>query len=319
MKKLIYLLFSITATLSANGPACSQTKILILKAAEHPALNATEKGILEKLNPIKSQLSIQRVCSSTGPNVNTIALKNAVQPNKFKDVIVITIGTGPSVATLPYAKAKKCKMLFASVTDPIDAKLAQSIQRPGNNTSGASNFIDIKPQIDNIIKVVPTTKTIGMLYNPSEPNSIAIIKKVKKYCQMLGIKVIDQPICNTTQATPSTQKILSQGVDLVFISNDNTALSCIAQISKAAAKKSVPVFVSDTDVVSAGAVMATGPNQYALGLQVGQMAVDIIQGGRDIALMPVQFPEKVDICINSSQAKILNLSLQSLENVSDVC
>ena len=224
---------------------------------------------------------------------------------------MVTIGTSPSLAALPAAKQKKIQLFFASVTDPVGSSIAQSLEQPGNNTTGASNFIPLDPQIQKFVQTLPKLKRLGMLYNSSEPNSVEMVKRVKEYCRTLGIEVVTQVLCQSNLVRESTTSLLQKNIDAIFISNDNMALSCIPAIAQTAGQKKVPVFVSDTDVVDQGALMAVGPNQKKLGEQVGRMIARALSTNEDISTWPVELPEEVETVVNQKKAKELNISLET--------
>ena len=85
-------------------------------------------------------------------------------------------------------------------------------------------------------------------------------------------------------------------------------MSAFKTIVRAANSVSIPVFVSDTDIVKDGAVAALGPNQYDLGLQTAKMIVDVLEG-REIDATPVEFPKKVDLYLNPNAAEKVGVKI----------
>ena len=143
-------------------------------------------------------------------------------------------------------------------------------------------------------------KKIGVLYNPGELNSVSIVNQLKKLCPQMGLELVLQTATKSSEVPQSAIK-LAGNCDAIFISNDNTSLSALPNIIKAAGEVKIPVFVSDTDSVKDGAVAALGPNQYELGRQTGKMIVRILNG-EDIAAEPVEFPQKTELYINLTAA-----------------
>ena len=62
-------------------------------------------------------------------------------------------------------------MLFAAVTDPVDAKLVSDLQKPGGNITGASdtNPEAAKQLMDFISTNFPNVKKIGLVINEGKP------------------------------------------------------------------------------------------------------------------------------------------------------
>ncbi|MEM6338825.1 MAG: ABC transporter substrate-binding protein [Pseudomonadota bacterium] len=309
-RKIISLIAVIIAVFAWQYNAVGDSKkvkIYISQLVEHPALDATTKGIIQGLSDAGyKDENLDLIVESAQGNVslaNQIANKLI---SKNPD-IVVGVATVTAQSFSKYARAGKTKLIFSSVTDPVDAGLVNSVVKPGNNTSGVSNFIPLEPQIEMFLKIKPGIKKLGFLYNPGELNSISLIEKLKVICPTYGIELVTVSASKTSEVPQSAVK-LSSLVDAIFVSNDNTALSAFKTIVRAANSVSIPVFVSDTDIVKDGAVAALGPNQYDLGLQTAKMIVDVLEG-REIDTTPVEFPKKVDLYLNPNAAEKVGVKI----------
>ena len=138
-------------------------------------------------------------------------------------------------------------------------------------------------------------------------NSISLIEKLRKICPKYGIELVTMAASKSSEVAQSAIK-LSSFVDAIFISNDNTALSALRVIVKAANAQKIPVFVSDTDVVVDGAIAALGPNQYDIGRQTANMIIRVIKG-EDISKIAVDFPRKIELVLNVKVAEQLGIIL----------
>lgn len=150
--------------------------------------------------------------------------------------------------------------------------MCKGLDKPGHNTSDVSNFVELEPQIKLFQKIQPNLKRLGFLYNPSEVNSLSLIKQLEELCPKFDISLILQAANKTSEVAQAATKLASN-VDAVFISNDSTALSALQAIINAATKVKVPVYISDTDAVELGALAALEPNQYKVGLQTADIIV----------------------------------------------
>ncbi len=286
---LAMTILAVALTFSSNAFAA---KILISKTVDHPALDATTKGIVEGLaqagyeNGKGSEIRVESAQGNAGL-ASQIASKFVSQDPD----IVIGVGTVSAQSFIKYATSRRVKMVFSTVTDPLGASLVKSLDKPGNNISGVSNFVPLEPQLKLFKKMQPSLKKLGILYNPAELNSISIVKKLEILCPQLGLILVKQTIAKTSDAAQNTAKLVSD-VDAIFISNDNTALSALQTVIAISNKSSIPVYVSDTDAVKLGAKAALGPDQYEVGLQT----VRVLKGG-DINGMKVEFPDKTDLVV----------------------
>lgn len=285
-----------------------EKKILISQVVEHPALDITTKGIVDGLNQHGFKRGVNTIIRIESAQANA-ALASQIA-GKFVNQepdLVVGVGTISAQSFSKYTKQKKVKLVFSSITDPVEAHIIQSLEKPRQNTSGVSNFVDLKPQIELFQKLQPTLKRIGILYNPGEINSVSVVKKLEALCLKLCLTLTKQTINKTGDIPQNTAKLANQ-VDAIFISNDNTALSGLQGIIRIATKAKVPVYVSDTDSVKLGALAALGPNQYELGIQTAELMARVLKG-EDINTIPVEFPRKMGLYLNLKAAKTLEITI----------
>lgn len=308
MKKYLFLLASLLLCVSsttntfASPENIATNTVLISQVVEHPALDATTKGIIEGLaaNGYQRGVNLELRVESAQANA-ALASQIASKFVNQKPNIVVGVGTLSAQSFSKAAAAGKVALAFSTVTDPLGASLVKSLKEPNNNTSGVSNFVDLEPQLKLFQQLQPHLKRLGVLYNPGEVNSVSIVKKLEKLSPAIGLILVKQTASKTADVAQNAVK-LAQNVDAIFISNDNTALSALQSVVRAAQKAKIPVYVSDTDAVAQGAVAALGPNQYQVGFQTGAMIARVLNGA-NMGDQPVEFPQKTDLYINLTAAK----------------
>jgi len=281
-------------------------KIYINQLVEHPALDATIRGIVDGL-AMAGYVEDYNIDLKIESAQGNMSLAGQIA-NKFvsnEPDVVVGVATMAAQSFVKYAKSGKVKLIFTTVTDPIAANLVSNLEQPGGNISGVSNFVPLEPQLEMFKRIKPLMKKLGFIYNPGELNSVSLIEKLKEVCPKYGIELITISASKSSEVAQSAIK-LSSLVDAIFISNDNTALSAMRVIVKAANAQKIPVFVSDTDIVENGAIAALGPNQYELGRQTADMIINVIKG-EDIGKISVSFPRKIELVLNLKAAKKLGI------------
>lgn len=307
-------------------------KVAIIQSIEHPALDQTRKGILDELAASDvSNNSANDVTNYTTNNItNNVAKKMEIKTlyesaqgdislarqiaQKFisiKPDAIVSIATSVSQIFVKLTKTNKIPVIFSSVTDPISANLVSSLEKPGANITGVSNYIDVEPQIKIFKEILPNLKKLGFIYNPGEINSVKLLKLTESACKELDINLISQVASETADVSQATSSIIDK-VDAIFITNDNTALSAFKTIVKIANKAKKPVFVSDVDIVDKGAIAAFGPDQYKLGRKTGKMVLDIL-AGKNPKNIAVGFPrnDELELIINLDAAKKIDLKISN--------
>lgn len=270
-------------------------KIAIIQTVEHPALDATREGLLEELKALgygEAEISYQTAQGNTG-----LAAQISQKYASSKPTVIVAIATLAAQAAMAATKHTAIPIVFTSVTDPLSAKLVDDLEKPSGSVTGVSNFIAIGPQFKLFKKVLPNLKTLGIIYNPGEANSVALLKSMKEAAKKAEIELISASATKTSEVLGASKSLCGK-VDALFVNNDNTALSAFKSVVNAAQSCNIAAFVSDVDLADQGALAALGPDQFALGRQTARMVDEIIKNP-DKPLPPVEFPQKTQEVVNS--------------------
>ena len=290
-------------------------RVSILQLVEHPALDATERGITDELKEAFKGKNLHIDYQSAQGN-SALAAQIAQKYASNSPNVMVGIATISAQALVAADKRQLIPVVFSSVTDPKAAQLVQNLEKPEGVVTGVSNYVDPGLQFDLFKKILPNLKKIGIIYNPGEANSVALNAEMEKIAKIKNIELVFAPANTSADVSQATNNLMNK-VQAIFVNNDNTALSAFDSIVKIATKHQVPVFCSDTDMIERGALAVLGPNQYEVGRQTGKMIVKIMQGEK-ISQIPVGFPEKTEIKLNAEQAKKLKIeipkNLLNLEN-----
>ena len=314
LKLVIALFLCITNINNISAQEAYKTKVLISKVIDHAALDSTVMGIVDTLkkNGFEKDKNLNLEVDSAQGSISLASQIASKYISQDPD-IVVGVGTLSAQSFIKSTKSERpIRLIFSSVTDPEGANLTNM-----KNISGVSNFVSLKEQLELFKKLQPDLKKLGVLYNASESNSAFIINKLKQLCPDFGIELVDQTITKTADINQALNRIIDK-IDAIFISNDNTALASMPNIVKIANSNKIPVYVSDTDAINSGALAALGPDQYQIGVQTGQMIVDILNG-KDINEIKIEFPKKSEVYINEKTAKFLELQIpQEISSIAKI-
>jgi len=296
---------------SAGGNESKKTyKVAISQIVEHPSLDATRDGFIAALKDAGltegDNLKIDYNNAQDDSN-NNLSIAQKIAGDKDND-LVLAIAT-PS-ATAVAAKVTNTPILFAAVTDPIDARLVTSLENPGGNITGAS---DTNPEaivklMDFIAGSFPNVKTIGLVINKGETNAVVMAKHAEEALAKHNIKLVQAAITNTSEVQQAAESLAGR-VDAFYITLDNKVVNGVDAILKVAKDKKIPIFSSDRDTVERGALATVGFKYYDHGYQAGQMAVEILKNGKKPADMPVTKPDKLDLIINLKAAQDIGIEV----------
>ena len=177
---------------------------------------------------------------------------------------------------------------------------------PSANVTGVSDMLPVQPHLDLIKSIVPDVKTIGVVYNAGESNSVFLIKAEKEAAAAMGIKVIDATASNSSEVQAATESLVGR-VDAISVLTDNTAVSALESIIKIGEQNKIPVIAGDTDSVKRGAVAAYAFDYKDLGKQAGYQAAEILSGTA-IKDIPVEYAKDLQLSINEKAAAAMGVT-----------
>ncbi|MDZ5762748.1 ABC transporter substrate binding protein [Candidatus Cyrtobacter comes] len=284
----------------------SHQDVIVLQYAEHPALDQVRRGISDYMEKCCSSYSIMYESAQADP---TLASQLAQKIYAKNPKLVVTIGT---LAAQAFLKKEEMNVIFSSITDPVAAGLAKSFEEPGMHFTGVSNFPDIEQELSMIELVIPNVKRIGLLYNTGEVNSNSIATRLKDIAAQRWLEIVEVT-ANSTKDMISAVKSLAGKVDVIYITNDNTALSALQGITRASNEAGIPVFCSDTDTIGMGIVAAFGPDQYGIGVQTAKMIEKFLESdciSCDIPKTPIQISGSFKLKIDKRIARKLGIEIR---------
>ena len=281
-----------------------KVKLGVLQLLSHPALDAIYQGIQDELAKegyeAGKNLEID-FQNAQGDQSNLASMSEKLVSNKNDVIVGITTPATLSLANV----TKDIPIVMGGITYPVEAGLIKDEKKPGNNITGVSDRTPIKQQLEIMKQVVPTLKTVGILYTSSEDNSVKQAKQAEEDAKALGLEVKVATIANDIQQV--TESLASQ-VEAIFVPIDNTIASAMATVVKATDAKKIPVFPSADTMVADGGVLGLGVDQYQIGVETAKMVVEVLKGAKP-ADTPIKLANEGVIYLNEEKAKELGITI----------
>ncbi|MBO4108457.1 ABC transporter substrate-binding protein [Streptococcus suis] len=313
LKKIVLssvaLLSAVTLAACSTSPSDSESvKLGIIQYAEHDALSASREGFLEALAEagyVEGENLTVDYQNSQGDQAN---LQTMVDQLAGENDVNFAIATPAAQALL--GVDSETPSLFTAVTDPVEAGLVNSMEAPGGNMTGSVDATDVEGQIDMLLKVVPDAKTVGIFYNSSEVNSEVQAETAKKALEAAGVSVVIKTVTSTNDVQ-QVMTSLAGKVDAIYLPTDNTVASTASTIGEILKEAKVPAMGSDAAVLDA-ALFTYGVDYHAIGVQAGELAVQILEGA-DPAELAVETPETAAIAVNEEMASAVGIDPATIE------
>lgn len=300
---LLLILFLSSSVILAEG----KVSIAITQLVEHPALDEARRGFIDVLaengyaEGEQVEYDIQNAQGEM-VNANTIAQKFALD----KPDLIMAISTPSAIAA---ANAiRDIPILITAVTDPVDAGLVESNEKPGTNVTGTNDMNPIKEQFELILQFVPEAKSVGIIYNAGESNSVVQVNIAKEVSEELGLRLVEASVSSSTEVLMSANSLLGR-VDAIYVPTDNTVVSTIESVVMVAEENNLPLIAGEENSIQRGAIATIGINYYRLGRQTGEMALRILKGEARPEDMPIESQKEYRLVLNVDAAEAMGVEI----------
>ncbi len=264
----------------------------------HPSLDEATKGFKKAIED--SGLKVEFIEQNAQNDSNNAA---TIAQNLVADKVDLIFANATPSAIAAAQETKDIPIVFTSVTDPISAKLVESMENPGGNVTGTiDNHPDAIPNTIKFLNEQTDYKKIGIVYNAGEPNSVSQINSVKEAAKDTDLEIVEATVSNTSEVKQAAESLIGR-VDAFYVFTDNTVVSALESVIDVANNEKIPLFVGEPDSVQRGGFAAFGISFYDIGYKAGEMAVQILKGEKKPADLPVQYPESLKLVINKAAAE----------------
>jgi len=223
--------------------------------------------------------------------------------------VIAATGSAPSALAAKAATATIPIVFVAG--DPLRLGLVTSLNRPAGNVTGVSplGFELEGKKLEILSETLPSASVIGILTNPSNPNTQRGLQDIQKAAHTLGREILVVTASTKQEIDFVFATLVQQHVGALLVSSDVFFSSQREQLVVLAARYSIPALYDGSSGAAAlGGLMTYGPNlvdEYRL---AGNYTGRILKGDKP-ADLPVQEATKVELIINLKTAKALGLTV----------
>ena len=310
MKKLLILVSVLTLMILSCGNSGSGSKssdgagtgskkyrIGITQIASHPALDSAREGFKDAFKEAGIDADFdEKNANGETANANLIA-NNFVSS---KEDLIFAIATN---AAQPASQAtNEIPVVFSAITDPQAAGILK------DNVTGVSDRMDVKQQLELLLKLNPNIKNLGVIYNSSEQNSKIQVEDLKKAAKELGINVVEKSIVQANEIPQAADNLVREA-DAIYLPTDNLVASVVSLITEKATTAKKIVFGAEAAHVKGGALITQGVSYYEIGKEAGKMAIDILKNGKKPNEIKFKTMPLNEIVVNAKTLAALGISL----------
>jgi len=201
-------------------------------------------------------------------------------------------------------------VVASAVADPLEAKLAASLEKPGGLVTGLTsqaNELGAK-RMELLKALAPGIKRLGALVNADNPASLAIWKAIEAAAPELKLSVEMLDVRQPEELEGRLDAAAKAGVDSLIIGVEALAQAMVNQVVDFTLRQRLPSAFASRTFVEAGGLLSYGvyyPNLYYRAASY----VDRILKGAKPGELPIERPLKFELVINRKTARALKITI----------
>ena len=309
MKKLIALILAAMMLLSGFAFAEGIYKIGICNFVDDASLNQIIANIRSRLAEIEQERGVTIEIMEDNCNLDGSVLEQIIANFMASDVnLMVGVATPVAMAMQGKTEDNKLPVVFAAVSDPVGAGLVDSLEAPGDNLTGTSDYLDTNAVFNLIFALKPEATKIALLYNPSEDASTAPIEAAKAILKEKGVRYKEYSGANVSEVMLAADAIVADEMDAVFTPTDNTIMASELSIYETLAQAGIPHFTGADSFALNGAFLGYGVDYANLGRETADTIAEILLDGASPASTPVKTFDNGTATVNTETCELLGIS-----------
>ena len=235
--------------------------------------------------------------------------------------LIYTWGTSVTLGVVgPYDAIDRTKhitdipVVFTLVAAPVLAKIVPGVESSKRNVTGVSVVATTLQQVHAMASYRPF-KTVGVLYTPTEQNSVVILEELREIAKKQNFTVVAKPFKLdaakrvTAEGAPEMiREMKEQKVDWLYLPPDSY-LNTVTQkiVIPAAMQNDIPTFASTEGLMETGALMGLVARYHAIGQYTAYKCAQILVNRKNPAEIPVDTLKRFSLQVRMEAVEKLKL------------
>ncbi len=278
-------------------------RVALVQHASLPALDDAVTGILDALRSRGfaegGRLQLRQY-NAQGDMATANAIARDVTGGDYDLILSVSTASLQTIANANRFATPPRRHVFGTTSDPYGAGIGINRENHAEHPpymTGLGSLPPVEETFRLARELNPDLKRVGLVWNPTEANSVAATTLGRKVSGDLGITLVEANAENATVAGEAAASVLSRGVDALWVSPDVTVGTAIDVLLAAAKRAGVPVFTSLPGYAEKGAIFDLGADYVGIGRAQGELAADVLEG-QDPATIPVENLVPVGLQVN---------------------
>jgi len=201
-------------------------------------------------------------------------------------------------------------IVFTTGSDPVEAGLVTSLNRPGGNVTGAGlmSMELVAKRMELMHELIPNGKFIAFLANARNPSSRFEADEAASSAPVLGLQIHVERVDGESDFERAFANMVQHRADAVIVATDPYFESVRGKLVGLAARHAIPTIYALREYTVDGGLISYGGSITDIYRQAGGYVGRILKGEKPGDL-PVTQPSKFEFVVNIKTAKALRLEV----------
>ena len=242
---------------------------------------------------------------------------NQIIENFKNDKVDLMIGVATPVAMAMQAATENSgiPVVFSAVSNPVSAGLVEALDKPGENITGTSDFLDATAVMNLMFAANPEIQKVGLLYDVGQDSSKTAIETAKSYLQSKGVTVVEKTGRTNDELIQAAQNLVAEKVEAIFTPTDNTVMKAELAIYEILADAKIPHYTGADSFALNGAFLGYGVDYANLGKETANMVCEILVDKKPVSSMNVRTFDNGTATINTEICEKLGYNFEELKTI----
>ena len=290
-KRMLVIAAAVTATMMMTCPVMADDfKVGICNYVDDASLNQIVDNIQSRLEEIGEEKGVTFDVSYDNCNADASVMEQIISDFQADNVdLMVGVATPVAMRMQSATEGTDTPVVFSAVSDPVGSGLVDSLEAPGANITGTSDYLDTSSIMKLIQAQNPDVKKIGLLYD------------------------VGQDSTTTDEVQLAAEALIADGVDAVFTPTDNTIMTAELSIYEKFIEAGIPHYTGADSFALNGAFVGYGVDYANLGQKTADMIADILVDGAKPSETAVETFDNGTATVNTETCEALGLDFDTVK------
>ena len=319
-KKMLSMVLAMAMALSLTAcgsneaaDASSEYVVGICNYVDDASLNQICDNIQNRLAEIGTEKGVTFTVKYDNCMADANVMEQIISDFIADDVdLMVGVATPVAMAMQADTEDNQIPVIFAAVSDPLATGVVESIEAPGANVTGTSDFLDTTAVMNLIFAANPEADKIGLLYDLGQDASTTAINDAKAYLDAKNIEYVERTGTTVDEVSLAADALIADEVDAIFTPSDNTIMQAELTIYEKLADAGIPHYTGADSFALNGAFLGYGVDYANLGVETANMIAEVLLDGKEPATLPVKTFDNGTATINTEVCEKLGLDYATI-------